>query len=1216
MKEYVQINHNNNGGSHENIVTVFIISFTGFSISVNAQILVDTVADTTDSGDGVTTLREAVEAANVTAGVQIILFDTLVFPIDSSFVIYLDSALILTDEAGVIIIADRSTVILDGGEPAPGDITLPDTIFYSGLVLEAGSNEITRMKFQNFGVAGIEIDSLNTGNNKFTGNEIWYSGTGILVNTSDNNEYLYNNIHDNYNSGIEVDYSSNNLFHGNLLAFNGYDGLTIYEGSGGNNITENIVIGNGNDGLSLYGGQNNNNTILRNNIGDSSFVPPVPIGPNAVELSEVINRVDRKTLLKLRNIQEEGRIRSIKSRETRPERKSASERTNHTHKSDGKTDSRTSVGFAGDQVNAVRTRERKERIAAVRPTVRAEGGFVSAVSNTGNGYNGITLYGVSQTSIEDNLIFGSGYVGLYIEGFFEIDTTIVGVDTTIDTTYYFPDDIYVNDNRFVRNDNADIEFCYLEGMDVVHNSFRHSYVAIYGYGSYSLYDDSPEISGGIVNVINNDFTSGSNAYFFEAYYLYKANVYDNVIPSIYVATDLRDIAVINISDNRFDNTAYAVYVDFYDSLFVHHNYVVNGYSPFEMYTDSGYMEIMYNELTKSEYGMDFSGCNFCFAGSAIFSYNTIRGTYAYGITGYDMGYVEISDNYIEDVADYGISLADIRVSRIYRNYVSIGVYAMLAVYSVDSVYIEDNMFMGASDDDVAEIDMSIYAYIKNNVFRDGNSGVIISRINSLYFGYNKVSNTRDYGLYLSRIGYGLIDYNKIYDHMYTGMYLWRVNNTMVENNYVSVNGDNGIFVNRSSNVEIRYNTIMDNKDYGVYSSLDTNITIDENFISLNDVGIYILSGVSTQRANHNSFFRNFEYGIFSNIAFDGKFNFWGHPDGPTIDGTAIALSSTELMEAGTVQTGEGGGDHVNTNVDADSFSTTWEFVPLHSPKIAEVRPDGGPREGGIRGKIHGALFLPGVEVFFGGEQADLVDYYASNVLEFDLPVGRGGPEDVIVFNRLNNTSDTLFSGFFYDNESPGAALLVLPPQNSTVDSVDVQFGWESAIDPDGDDVVYTLIYSKAEDFPDSNTVEIQELTDIFYTLDEVLKSETDYFWKIIASDTRTGISESVVSTFKTNEVVIGVDDEGILPKEFSLSQNFPNPFNPSTVINYALPKDSDVKLIIYNLKGQVVENLINGKQNAGYKSIKWNGGNSASGLYIYRLTAGDFVRTRKMVLLK
>ena len=673
---------------------------------------------------------------------------------------------------------------------------------------------------------------------------------------------------------------------------------------------------------------------------------------------------------------------------------------------------------------------------------------------------------------------------------------------------------------------------------------------------------------------------------------------NNVISSIYSATELDEIAIINISGNRFNNTAYAVYVDFHDSLFVYDNYVINGYSPFEMYTDSGHIEFMYNELTKSEYGVDIAGCNFCFSGTAILTHNKIHGSYAYGITIYDMGYVEISDNYIEDVVDYGISIADIRVSHIYRNYVSIGVYAMLAVYSVDSVYIEDNMFMGATDDDIVEIDMSIYAYIKNNVFRDGYSGVNLSRIDSLYFGYNEVSNSMYDGLFIVRSKYGLIHHNKIHDHMYDGMTISRSQNITVEENDVTVNGNIGINVNRSSDVDIRYNSIIDNKYSGVLSFVDTNITIDENFISLNGRGINIVSGVSTQRANHNSFFRNFEYGIFSYIAFDGKFNFWGHPDGPT--------------EAG----GASGGDHVSANVDADSFSTTWEFVPLHSPKIAEVRPDGGPREGGIRGKIHGSLFLPGVEVFFGGEQADLVDYYASNVLEFDLPVGRGGPEDVILFNPLNNTSDTLFSGFFYDNESPGAALLVLPPQNSAVDSVDVQFGWESAIDPDGDDVVYTLIYSKAEDFPDSSTVEIQELTDIFYTLDEVLKSETDYFWKIIASDTRTGISESVVSTFKTNEVVIGVDDEGILPKEFSLSQNFPNPFNPSTVINYALPKDSDVKLIIYNLKGQVVENLINGKQNAGYKSIKWNGGNSASGLYIYRLTAGDFVQTRKMVLLK
>ncbi|TFB08129.1 hypothetical protein E3V36_08025, partial [Candidatus Marinimicrobia bacterium MT.SAG.2] len=103
-----------------------------FTISVNAQTVVTSSADTVAAG--VITLREAVEAANTAVGVQTITFDPAVFPIDSGTVIYLDSALFLTDNEGVIITGAGAEVILDGGEPAPGDTTLPDTIFYSGFV--------------------------------------------------------------------------------------------------------------------------------------------------------------------------------------------------------------------------------------------------------------------------------------------------------------------------------------------------------------------------------------------------------------------------------------------------------------------------------------------------------------------------------------------------------------------------------------------------------------------------------------------------------------------------------------------------------------------------------------------------------------------------------------------------------------------------------------------------------------------------------------------------------------------------------------------------------------------------------------------------------------------------------------------------------------------------------------------------------------------------
>ncbi|GEM_PF-3119147 len=89
-----------------------------------------------------------------------------------------------------------------------------------------------------------------------------------------------------------------------------------------------------------------------------------------------------------------------------------------------------------------------------------------------------------------------------------------------------------------------------------------------------------------------------------------------------------------------------------------------------------------------------------------------------------------------------------------------------------------------------------------------------------------------------------------------------------------------------------------------------------------------------------------------------------------------------------------------------------------------------------------------------------------------------------------------------------------------------------------------------------------------------------------------------------------------LPTEFSLSQNYPNPFNPTTTIKYALPQDSYVSLEVYNLRGQKVTTLVNGKEDAGYKIVQWDASNYASGIYFYKLTAGERVFTKRMTLLK
>ncbi|MFZ1323438.1 MAG: T9SS type A sorting domain-containing protein [Ignavibacteria bacterium] len=92
---------------------------------------------------------------------------------------------------------------------------------------------------------------------------------------------------------------------------------------------------------------------------------------------------------------------------------------------------------------------------------------------------------------------------------------------------------------------------------------------------------------------------------------------------------------------------------------------------------------------------------------------------------------------------------------------------------------------------------------------------------------------------------------------------------------------------------------------------------------------------------------------------------------------------------------------------------------------------------------------------------------------------------------------------------------------------------------------------------------------------------------------------------------------GNLPSEYKLDQNYPNPFNPSTKINFSLPTSSNVKLVIYNALGKEVSTIVNEFKNAGNYSVEYSAaGNLNSGVYFYTLSAGDFVSTKKFVLVK
>lgn len=97
--------------------------------------------------------------------------------------------------------------------------------------------------------------------------------------------------------------------------------------------------------------------------------------------------------------------------------------------------------------------------------------------------------------------------------------------------------------------------------------------------------------------------------------------------------------------------------------------------------------------------------------------------------------------------------------------------------------------------------------------------------------------------------------------------------------------------------------------------------------------------------------------------------------------------------------------------------------------------------------------------------------------------------------------------------------------------------------------------------------------------------------------------------------IVKVDIANI-PGKFELSQNYPNPFNPGTTVKFALPADSRVVLNVYNLLGEKVAELVNKELPAGYHRVKFDGSSFASGVYIYKLQAGDFSAVKKFILMK
>ena len=220
--------------------------------------------------------------------------------------------------------------------------------------------------------------------------------------------------------------------------------------------------------------------------------------------------------------------------------------------------------------------------------------------------------------------------------------------------------------------------------------------------------------------------------------------------------------------------------------------------------------------------------------------------------------------------------------------------------------------------------------------------------------------------------------------------------------------------------------------------------------------------------------------------------------------------------------------------------------------------------------------------------------------------------------------------------------IFLPANNAqfTV-SRNLETQWASTTDRDGDEVIYIFALS----IPDDVTFEAPLYTQLSHNagranraiihyddLDGLLDARgldngdsEEFIWTILATDgrdtvqvsTKTGPDFNPVSRTITLERATQTSaDDSDLPQRFALEQNYPNPFNPATKIRYDVPNQSHVRIAIYDVLGRQVQMLVNEELNAGTHTVEFDATRLASGVYIYRMEAGSFVQTRKMMLVK
>jgi hypothetical protein len=219
-------------------------------------------------------------------------------------------------------------------------------------------------------------------------------------------------------------------------------------------------------------------------------------------------------------------------------------------------------------------------------------------------------------------------------------------------------------------------------------------------------------------------------------------------------------------------------------------------------------------------------------------------------------------------------------------------------------------------------------------------------------------------------------------------------------------------------------------------------------------------------------------------------------------------------------------------------------------------------------------------------------------------------------NNISGTSDWSAVRRFTTGQAFPVAPSLVSPEPGTTEVTNTLFLWNAVATA----TQYHIQISESSDFS-SPTIDNNAVVNTFYTTLSLVRF-TQYYWRVRAISPVGAGDWSSVWNFTTGDIVSVEQIDNELPTHFALSQNYPNPFNPTTSIRFSLPSEVSVRLEVYNMLGQRIATLIDGASyHAGNYQYTWDGqddsGNSvSSGMYIYRITAGEYSELKRMILMK